>query len=111
MLLLLPLLLVHVLTSAASATSSHGCCCDQVDVLQVMYYPQATPKEKGPTELLPGSHFMPTVSCSAPRSKPCDKTPVHTRVIAAQRLEVPSAGLSLLFCRLTSLRLTGKVGG
>jgi hypothetical protein len=27
-----------------------------------MYYPQDTPKEKGPTAVLPGSHFMPTAS-------------------------------------------------
>ena len=29
-----------------------------VDYLQVFYYPQATPLEMGPTELLPGSHHL-----------------------------------------------------
>lgn len=31
----------------------------QVECLQVMYYPQATPAELGPTEVVPGGHFMP----------------------------------------------------
>lgn len=31
----------------------------EVEILQVMYYPQSTPLEKGPTEVLPGSHFLP----------------------------------------------------
>lgn len=31
----------------------------EVEVLQVMYYPQPTPLEMGPTEVLVGSHFMP----------------------------------------------------
>lgn len=30
----------------------------QVDCLQVFYYPQDTPLEMGPTEILPGSHFL-----------------------------------------------------
>jgi hypothetical protein len=30
----------------------------QLNYLQVFYYPQDTPLELGPTELLPGSHFM-----------------------------------------------------
>jgi Phytanoyl-CoA dioxygenase (PhyH) len=30
----------------------------ELNYLQVFYYPQDTPRETGPTELLPGSHFM-----------------------------------------------------
>jgi hypothetical protein len=30
----------------------------QVEYLQVFYYPQDTPVESGPTELVPGSHFL-----------------------------------------------------
>ena len=30
----------------------------ELDSLQVFYYPQDTPKELGPTEILPGSHFL-----------------------------------------------------
>lgn len=30
----------------------------QVNYLQVFYYPQDTPLESGPTELIPGSHFL-----------------------------------------------------
>ena len=30
----------------------------RLDYLQVFYYPQDTPKETGPTEVIPGSHFM-----------------------------------------------------
>ena len=30
----------------------------RLDYLQVFYYPQDTPPELGPTELIPGSHFM-----------------------------------------------------
>lgn len=32
----------------------------RLDYLQVFYYPQDTPKEAGPTEVIPGSHFMRT---------------------------------------------------
>jgi hypothetical protein len=35
--------------------SLHGA---QLNYLQVFYYPQACPLESGPTELLPGSHFI-----------------------------------------------------
>ena len=31
---------------------------NRIDYLQVFYYPQDTPPEMGPTELIPGSHFM-----------------------------------------------------
>ena len=30
----------------------------RLDYLQVFYYPQDTPKESGPTDVIPGSHFM-----------------------------------------------------
>ncbi len=30
----------------------------RLEYLQVFYYPQDTPKESGPTEVIPGSHFM-----------------------------------------------------
>ena len=33
-----------------------------MDALQVMYFPQETPPAVGPTEVLPGSHFMPVAS-------------------------------------------------
>ena len=32
----------------------------RLDYLQVFYYPQDTPKEAGPTEVIPGSHFLRT---------------------------------------------------
>ena len=32
----------------------------EVDFLEVFYFPQDTPAELGPTELVPGSHFAPT---------------------------------------------------
>ena len=34
----------------------------RLDYLQVFYYPQDTPLEMGPTEVIPGSHFMRTKS-------------------------------------------------
>ena len=33
----------------------------ELDYLQVFYYPEACPPEMGPTELLPGSHFLSTL--------------------------------------------------
>ena len=35
--------------------SRYGC---ELNNLQVFYYPQDTPEELGPTEVLPGSHFL-----------------------------------------------------
>ena len=51
----------HQSTRPKSAQRWHrdGCSryCQSINHLQVFYYPQDTPLELGPTELLPGSHF------------------------------------------------------
>ena len=55
----------------------------EVEILQVMYYPQSTPLEKGPTEVLPGSHFLP----DSESANALDASPTHAPVPPWHRLQ------------------------